>query len=72
MPAMISGTTICPYPTPGSICQASSPSPVACNASPVSMKGRVPNRSASAPATGATSRGMAFHTRMRTPASSGE
>jgi hypothetical protein len=36
------------------------------------MNGRFPTRSASAPATGATSIGIAIQTRIRSPAASGE
>ena len=36
------------------------------------MNGRLPTRLASAPATGATSMGMAIQTRIRRPAPSGE
>ena len=41
--------------------------PAACSASPVTSSGRVPIRSASAPATGATSIGVAVHGSSRSP-----
>src|SRR6185437_10125772 len=46
--------------------------PAACRASPVTSSGRVPMRSATAPATGATTIGVAVHGSIRSPAVSGE
>ena len=71
-PATISGATRVPYPTPGVTTAASQPSPAACMTRPATMNGRLPILSASAPATGATSMGVAIQTRIRRPAWSGE
>ena len=57
---------------PGLAIAAIQPSPTACSASPMSMNGLLPNRSASAPAIGATSIGAPVHGRVRRPAASGE
>ena len=56
---------------PGSAISASHAMPIACSESPVTISGRSPIRSASAPATGATVRNVAVHGISRRPAASG-
>ena len=56
---------------PGSAMSASQASPTACSDSPLTINGRSPIRSASAPATGATVMKVAVHGSSRSPAPSG-
>ena len=70
-PAMIIGSTNRPYPLPDEASHATQPSPAACRASPAAISGRVPIRSATAPASGAISIGVAVHGSSRSPVASG-
>jgi hypothetical protein len=71
-PAIMNGTTSCPYGTVGVDTAASQATPPAWSASPVAISGREPTRSDSSPAIGAISIGIAVHGSVRIPASSGE